>query len=108
MENYEQIRAEIKANEFFDKCTAGKSYADIYEVKWKSRTDIAWIIATTSSSYTLKIEPHQNVLVPSGSEQNFVQVERDFSDLEIRIEQLLHDSYPTKLIAQDNAKTFCD
>jgi hypothetical protein len=54
------------------------------------------------------IEPHQSVLVPSGPDQNFVQVERDFSDLESKIQQLLHDSQLAKTIAQNSAKTFRD
>jgi hypothetical protein len=54
------------------------------------------------------IEPHQSVLVPSGADQNFVQVERDFSDLESKIQQLLQDTELAKTIAQNSAKTFRD
>jgi hypothetical protein len=54
------------------------------------------------------IEAHHSVFVPSGPEQNFVQVERDFSDLETKIEQLLRRPERAQLIAENSAKTFRD
>ncbi|KAF2008885.1 hypothetical protein BU24DRAFT_474962 [Aaosphaeria arxii CBS 175.79] len=162
--NYEQIRAEIEANEVvweekvpkalwrgavktnkvrssLMRVSQGKSWADVHEVRWKNRTDIAadsadlalsivdhcgyqFLIHTEGRSYSGRgkyllncrsvtimhksewIEPHQRVLVRSGPDQNFVEVESDFSDLESKIQELLQDSQRAKMIANNSAKTF--
>ncbi|KAF2638290.1 hypothetical protein P280DRAFT_471405 [Massarina eburnea CBS 473.64] len=164
--NYEQIRAEVKANEIdwenkvpkalwrgalktnavrssLIKATRGKPWADIEEVKWKNRTDLVaesavsalsmvdhcghrFLIHTEGRSYSGRgkyllncdsitimhkkewIEPHHNVLVASGPDQNFVEVERNFSDLESKMENLLKNQTQAKLIAQNSVKTFRD
>jgi hypothetical protein len=54
------------------------------------------------------IEPHHNLLVSSGHNQNFVEVEKDFSNLEDRILELLDDPNRAKLIAQNSVDTFRD
>lgn len=43
------------------------------------------------------IEPYHGLLIPSGPEQNYVEVERDFSDLESKMLELLAD--PTRASA---------
>lgn len=54
------------------------------------------------------IEPYQDALVSSGPDQNFVEVERDFSDLEEKIQQLLSDPQRAETIAENGAKIFRD
>ncbi|PSN72145.1 hypothetical protein BS50DRAFT_657962 [Corynespora cassiicola Philippines] len=54
------------------------------------------------------IEPHHALLSPSGPLQNFVEVERDFSDLEVKVQELLDDSDLAKSITQHAAYTFRD
>ncbi|KAF1954587.1 hypothetical protein CC80DRAFT_526673 [Byssothecium circinans] len=164
--NYEQVRTEAKANEVewekkipkalwrgavktnkvrssLMKVTRGKPWADVGEVKWKNRTDVAagsagsalsmvdhcgyqFLMHTEGRSYSGRgkyllncesitimhksewIEPHQSVLVHSGPEQNFIQVERDFSDLESQVQQMLNNPERAKIIAHNSAKTFRD
>ncbi|KAF1967241.1 hypothetical protein BU23DRAFT_660380 [Bimuria novae-zelandiae CBS 107.79] len=162
--NYEQIRAEIKANEVgwekkirkalwrgaaktnkvrsaLLRVSQGKAWADVQEVKWKNRTDVArdsaalsmvdhcshqFLIRTEGRSYSGRakyllncesitimhksewIELHQSVLELSGPGQNFIQVERDFSDLESKVQELLQNSEFAKRIARNSAKTFRD
>ena len=52
------------------------------------------------------IEHHHYLLVPSGPHQNYVEVERDFSDLPMVMERLLQDPEKAKQIANNNVKTF--
>ncbi|KAF2268075.1 hypothetical protein CC78DRAFT_565850 [Lojkania enalia] len=54
------------------------------------------------------IEPHHHLLVPSGPLQNFVEVERDFSDLEEKVEELLQDPERAKAIVNNSVATFRD
>ncbi|CAI6339598.1 unnamed protein product [Periconia digitata] len=164
--NYEQIRTEIKANEVdwaqkipkalwrgavktnpvrskLLKATRGKKWADVQEVKWKNRTDVAagsassamsmvdhckhqFLIHTEGRSYSGRgkyllncesiifmhkrewVEPHHSVLVSEGLNQNFVEVERDFSDMEAKIQELINNPERAKVIAHNSATTFRD
>lgn len=54
------------------------------------------------------IEPHHSVLVRSGPNQNIVEVERDFSDLEEKMQELLNEPDRAKKIAENSARTFRD
>jgi spore maturation protein CgeB len=54
------------------------------------------------------IEPHQDLYVKSGPEQNIVEVERDFSDLEEKMQKLLNDPQLARQIAMNSQKTFRD
>ncbi|KAG9236164.1 DUF821 domain-containing protein [Amylocarpus encephaloides] len=54
------------------------------------------------------IEPHHSLLVSAGPDQNFVEVEEDFSDLEPRILELLGDPEKSQRIAQNGVDTFRD
>lgn len=55
-----------------------------------------------------RIEPHQDVHVKSGAERNIVEVERDFSDLERKMQQLLNQPELAEWIAKNSQKTFRD
>jgi Glycosyl transferase family 90 len=52
------------------------------------------------------IEPHSHLLDPKGPKQNIVQVERDFSDLEDKIEDLLAHPADAQRIAENGVKMF--
>lgn len=54
------------------------------------------------------IEPHQDVYVKAGASQNVVEVERDFSDLEEKMQELLSKPKLAQTIAENNQKTFRD
>jgi len=161
---YEQIRMEIHQNrkDWRDKvpkalwrgalktnkirasmfeATRGKKWADVEEVRWKNRLQIAgssapfampmvdhcayqFLIHTEGLSYSGRgkylfncgsvvithkskwIEPHHNVMVKSGPTQNVVEVERDFSDLEEKMEELLQDPERARKIAINGESRF--
>jgi hypothetical protein len=52
------------------------------------------------------IEPHHHLLVHSGLAQNFVQVERDFSDLEAKIQELISNPQRAEMIVKNSLETF--
>ncbi|RQM08405.1 hypothetical protein DH86_00002648, partial [Scytalidium sp. 3C] len=52
------------------------------------------------------IQHHHYLLVANGTDQNYVEVERDFSDLETKMEYLLSHPEEAKQIADNNVKTF--
>ncbi|KAJ5641949.1 hypothetical protein N7490_005949 [Penicillium lividum] len=52
------------------------------------------------------IQHHHYLLVANGPYQNYVEVERDFSDLSEKIEPLVQDTEAARRIAQNSAKTF--
>lgn len=52
------------------------------------------------------IQHHYHLLRSSGSEQNFVEVERDWSDLEDKMDWLLAHDDDAKRIADNSVKTF--
>lgn len=54
------------------------------------------------------VEPHHALLISEGPEQNFVEVEEDFSDLEEKITELLDDPKRAEQIALNGVKTFRD
>lgn len=45
-------------------------------------------------------------MIPSGPHQNFVEVERDFSDLEEKVEELLGDEEKAQRIADAGIRVF--
>lgn len=53
-------------------------------------------------------EAHHGALESSGPEQNYVVVERDFSDLAVKMEYLLARPSDAKRIAENSVKTFRD
>lgn len=52
------------------------------------------------------IQHHHYLLVSSGPEQNYVEVERDFSDLPKRMDELLENPDKAERIANNSVKTF--
>ncbi|KAL9095865.1 MAG: hypothetical protein Q9165_001862, partial [Trypethelium subeluteriae] len=54
------------------------------------------------------IENYHHLLVAEGPHQNYVQVERNFSDLSEKIESLLDDPLRVELIANNSIATFRD
>jgi hypothetical protein len=54
------------------------------------------------------IQHYQHLLIPEGETQNFVQVERDFTDLPEKMEHLLAHPEEAERIAQNSARTFRD
>jgi hypothetical protein len=54
------------------------------------------------------IEAHHAALVASGPEQNFVEVKRDWSDLESSMQHLLDNPQEAKRIADNGVSTFRD
>ena len=52
------------------------------------------------------IQHHHYLLVSSGPNQNYVEVERDFSDLSDKIEPLVEDTNAAKRIADNSVRTF--
>ena len=52
------------------------------------------------------IEHHHYLLVPSGPHQNYVEVERDFSDLPQVMDWLLQNPGKAETIANNNVKAF--
>ena len=52
------------------------------------------------------IQHHHYLLVSSGPNQNYVEVERDFSDLSDKIEPLVEDTTAAKRIADNSVRTF--
>ncbi|KAL1969247.1 hypothetical protein VTN77DRAFT_501 [Rasamsonia byssochlamydoides] len=53
-------------------------------------------------------EAHHSALIPSGPEANYVEVSRDFADLEAKIEYLLDHPDVAERIANNSIKTFRD
>lgn len=52
------------------------------------------------------IQHHHYLLVSSGPNQNYVEVERDFSDLADKLEPLVNDLLAAKRIADNSVRTF--
>ncbi|KAJ5182494.1 hypothetical protein N7492_000110 [Penicillium capsulatum] len=52
------------------------------------------------------IQHHHYLLVASGPNQNYIEVERDFSDLAHKIEPLVQDTEAARRIASNSVKTF--
>jgi hypothetical protein len=54
------------------------------------------------------VEPHHALLVSEGSQQNFVEVEENFSDLEEKVIGLLADPGRARNISLNGVNTFRD
>jgi hypothetical protein len=52
------------------------------------------------------IQHHHYLLIPSGPQQNYVEVARDFSDLADRLKPLLDDPVRAETIANNSVRTF--
>ena len=52
------------------------------------------------------IEPHSHLYISSGPDQNVVEVSRDFSDLEEKVQDLLQNPERAKAIVKNSVATF--
>ncbi|KAB8262073.1 endoplasmic reticulum-resident kdel protein [Aspergillus pseudonomiae] len=109
------------------------AWGDVKEVEWKNKAnylsmekhcDYRYIAHVEGRSYSASlkyrqacrsvvvihklqyIQHHHYLLVSSGPQQNFVQVERDWADLPHRIQELLDDPLKARMIADNNVKVF--
>ncbi|KAE8354216.1 glycosyl transferase family 90-domain-containing protein [Aspergillus coremiiformis] len=110
-----------------------KPWGDVKQVDWLERTNIMSMedhcrymfiahVEGRSYSASLKyrqacnsvivahklqyIQHHHYLLVPDGPHQNYIEVERDFSDLSRKIEPLLNDPATGQRIANNSVRTF--
>ncbi|KAF7586521.1 hypothetical protein BBP40_008766 [Aspergillus hancockii] len=110
-----------------------KAWGDVKQVDWFERTNIISMedhchfmfiahVEGRSYSASLKyrqacnsvivahklqyIQHHHYLLVPDGPNQNYIEVERDFSDLADKIEPLLDDPSKAQRIANNSVRTF--
>ncbi|PLB33876.1 glycosyl transferase family 90-domain-containing protein [Aspergillus candidus] len=74
-----------------------------YSASLKYRQACRSVIVAHKLQY---IEHHHYLLVPSGPHQNYVEVERDFSDLPKAMDHLLQNPEKAQEIADNNVKTF--
>ncbi|KAH7396181.1 glycosyl transferase family 90-domain-containing protein [Pyrenochaeta sp. MPI-SDFR-AT-0127] len=81
--------------------TEGRSYSG----RGKYLLNCASILITHRADW---IEPHSHLFVSSGPDQNVVMVERDFSDLEEKMEDLLQNPLRGMAIANNSVATFRD
>lgn len=79
--------------------TLGRAYSASLKYRHACRS----VIVAHKLQY---IQHHHYLLVSSGPEQNYVEVERDFSDLPDRMDELLNDLEKAQRIAGNNVKTF--
>jgi hypothetical protein len=106
--NRTEVSADSGAISMVDHCnyqylmhTEGRSYSG----RGKYLLNCGSIVVMHKSEW---IEPHQDVYVKSGVNQNIVEVERDFSDLERKMQQLLNDPKLAASIATNSQKKFRD
>ncbi|EAW14845.1 uncharacterized protein ACLA_002560 [Aspergillus clavatus NRRL 1] len=81
------------------RCVVGRSYS----ASLKYRQACTSVIVAHKLQY---IQHHHYLLVADGPSQNFVEVERDFSDLAAKIEPLLQETDVAQRIANNSVKTF--
>jgi hypothetical protein len=99
------VRFETCSDLFFSRWTttdaffAGRSYS----ASLKYRQACNSVIVAHKLQY---IQHHHYLLVSEGPNQNYVEVERDFSDLGDKIEPLVRDPDAAKRIANNSVKTF--
>ncbi|KAL2789343.1 glycosyl transferase family 90-domain-containing protein [Aspergillus keveii] len=74
-----------------------------YSASLKYRQACRSVIVAHKLQY---IQHHHYLLIPSGPLQNYVEVERDFSDLEAKIAPLLADPDRAQAIADNSVRTF--
>ncbi|KAE8140891.1 glycosyl transferase family 90-domain-containing protein [Aspergillus pseudotamarii] len=109
------------------------AWGDVKEVEWKNKAnylsmdkhcDYRFIAHVEGRSYSASlkyrqacrsvvvihklqyIQHHHYLLVSSGPQQNFVQVERDWTDLPHKIQELLDDPIKARMIADNNVNVF--
>ncbi|KAA8642958.1 uncharacterized protein ATNIH1004_009720 [Aspergillus tanneri] len=115
--------------------TRDQPWGDVKQVDWHDRTNVMHMedhcrymfiahVEGRSYSASLKyrqacnsvivahklqyIQHHHYLLVSQGPDQNYVEVERDFSDLSEKMSPLLNDSSQAQRIADNSVRTFRD
>lgn len=86
-------------------CVANPTIGRSYSASLKYRQACNSVIIAHKLQY---IQHHHYLLSPSGPNQNYVEVERDFSDLADKLEPLIADPVSAERIAHNNVKTFRD
>ena len=81
--------------------TTGRSYS----ASFKYRQACESVVIAHQLQF---IQHHHYLLVSSGPDQNFVEVQRDFADLPAKMQTLLDDSELAERIARNSASTFRD
>ncbi|KAF1835573.1 hypothetical protein BDW02DRAFT_567897 [Decorospora gaudefroyi] len=81
--------------------TEGRSYSG----RGKYLLNCASIVITHKAEW---VEPHSHLFIASGPNQNVVEVERDFSDLEEKVQELLQNPDRAKAIVKNSIATFRD
>ncbi|KAK8168114.1 DUF821 domain-containing protein [Phyllosticta citrichinensis] len=120
------------------KVSKGKSWADIEEIEWGGDSEpknlvpmskhcrYMFPVHTEGHTYSGRLkyllnchsltvihklhwgENFHHLLIPSGPNQNFIQVERDFSDMHWKMEYYLQHQDEARRIADNSIKTFRD
>lgn len=86
------------------KADRGRRYPGrAYSASLKYRQACRSVIVAHKLQY---IQHHHYLLVSSGPEQNYVEVERDFNDLPERMDELLKNPDKAERIASNSVKTF--
>lgn len=85
----------------FDQTTNGTGRS--YSASLKYRQACRSVIVAHKLQF---IQHHHYLLVSSGPEQNYVEVERDFSDLADKLEPLVENPDAAKRIADNSVRTF--
>jgi Glycosyl transferase family 90 len=88
------VQAKITAN-----FTPGRSYSGSLKYRQACRS----VVVIHQLQW---IQHYHYLLIPSGPKQNYVEVRRDFSDLESKVLRLLADPEEAKRIADNSVKTF--
>lgn len=117
------------------KASEGKSWSDIKAIDWTNQANFLtmpehcqyqYVVHTEGHSYSGRakyllncasvsvthkldwIEPHTHLFVPTGPNQNVVIVERDFRDLDEKMDYLMKNPEVAQRIAKNSANTFRD
>ncbi|EEP76529.1 hypothetical protein UREG_01378 [Uncinocarpus reesii 1704] len=104
--------APVLRNKFLQ-VTHDKAWASVLPMDWSNSTDIEAKYVPIEEHFfiTHKLEwreVHHAALVSSGPEANYVEVQRDFSDLEGKIRHLLTHPKIAERIAQNSVEVFRD
>ncbi|KAL4784918.1 putative endoplasmic reticulum-resident kdel protein [Aspergillus varians] len=93
------LRLEDHCKYMFIAHVEGRSYSGSLKYRQACRS----VIVTHQLQY---IQHHHYLLVPSGPQQNYVEVSRDFHDLADQLQPLLADPAQAKRIADNSVRTF--
>ena len=113
--------------------TAGKDWADVQEVDWKNKTNVMrmddlcrymFLVHTEGRSWSGRLKfllncdsvpivhdldwtaEFYHLLIPDGPDQNYIPVDKDFSNLEERVKYFLEHPNQAQRIADNAVATF--